>query len=149
MDMIEWRKEWETGHPLIDFDHRGMVDLANALRRLVHAADVNLPSIDRLMIQLGELMHKHFRREEDLLRQGEFPDLDAHCAYHRTFEACFGEFFTTWERAPDRLDLKAFSEFFDTWVVQHTLQEASELARHLPAWQRVATVTGTCVPSNG
>jgi hemerythrin len=81
MPIIQWRKEFETGVPDVDYEHREMVDLINALGEQVEA------HASRHQIQqfLGEVFAKiaaHFALEESIMRKHAYDEYEAHKAEH-------------------------------------------------------------------
>ena len=76
-----WSADFETGHPLIDHDHRELVCLLNKIApTAVSSADYTayLDTIE----QLVQHSNKHFALEEQLMRQHHYPDYAAHRASH-------------------------------------------------------------------
>jgi hemerythrin-like metal-binding protein len=79
---IEWRPEWESGNPVIDDEHRSLLDLANNL------FDVSMsgrPKQDTLQAVDALLLHVagHFENEEMILADADYPGLNAHAGLHR------------------------------------------------------------------
>lgn len=81
--MLSWDAAYESGHAVIDRQHRALFESCNTLIRLVAAnrsqAEVN-PLLDRL---IAEVQH-HFRTEEALL--GERVASEALAEHHRKHE---------------------------------------------------------------
>ncbi|CCQ74314.1 bacteriohemerythrin [Magnetospira sp. QH-2] len=130
MSHLEWDKNWETGHPLIDFDHRTLVELANRLRELLHQAP-DLSAIDHFMVRLSDLVHKHLPREEEILRLSNFPDLLEHMKEHQIIADRFRHVSDIWHRDPDNLILDHVLAFVDDWLELHTRHEFGPLSEHL------------------
>jgi len=78
MAPIEWQDSFRVGEPVIDEQHRGLVDLINALDDDVQVGFV----LDQLTLYVAE----HFRFEEALMAEKEMAGLDAHKRQHREFE---------------------------------------------------------------
>lgn len=79
---LVWRKEFECGHPVIDAQHRGLVELGNALLGAIvggqNKLDVEL-MLDDLIADFGY----HFRDEEAILARMQHPVLEQHKELHR------------------------------------------------------------------
>lgn len=81
MALIEWRKEFETGVPDVDFEHRELVDLINAL----HAEIGQGADRTRVHEFLGEVFARiaaHFALEESIMRKHSYDEYAAHKAEH-------------------------------------------------------------------
>jgi len=78
MAPIEWQDSFCVGEPVIDEQHRGLVNLINALDDDVQVGFV----LDQLTLYVAE----HFRFEEALMAEKEMAGLDAHKRQHREFE---------------------------------------------------------------
>jgi hemerythrin len=81
MTLIEWRKEFETGIPDVDHEHRELVDLINGLHE--HIASGADPV--RVTEFLGEVFARiaaHFALEESIMRKHTYDEYEAHKAEH-------------------------------------------------------------------
>jgi len=78
---MEWRPSWESGHPLIDDEHRQLMEMANNLLDLslsqADPAAIRLP-LDQLLAHV----RKHFDDEEAALSAVGYPELPAHAGLH-------------------------------------------------------------------
>ncbi len=81
MALIEWRKEFETGVPDVDHEHRELVDLINRLHE--HMSGGADPA--RVTEFLGEVFARiaaHFALEESIMRKHAYDEYEAHKAEH-------------------------------------------------------------------
>jgi len=78
MAPIEWDESYRVGNAVIDQQHRGLVDLINALDDDTEVGFV----LDQLTLYVAE----HFRFEETLMAEMDTAGLDAHKRQHREFE---------------------------------------------------------------
>ena len=85
MEKIFWNKEFDTGDPEIDSQHRSIVDQINYLID-------NLDSEDKAYLN-GEIIRnldkyskEHFTAEEELLRKLNYPGLDNQIKEHSAFK---------------------------------------------------------------
>ena len=81
MSLIEWRKEFETGIPDIDHEHRELVELINSL----HAHMATGADHSRAAAFLGEVFARiaaHFALEESIMRKHAYDEYEAHKAEH-------------------------------------------------------------------
>lgn len=75
---LDWREDYECGHPLIDAEHRELFELANVLIEAVVSSRDARPALDRLIEHVG----RHFSDEEAILAEHAYPRLEAHRAAH-------------------------------------------------------------------
>jgi hemerythrin len=81
MPLIEWRKEFETGVPDVDHEHRELVALINSLAEEVEAG----AGKERIQEFLGEVFARiaaHFALEESIMRKHNYDEYAAHKAEH-------------------------------------------------------------------
>jgi hemerythrin len=85
---FEWKDELSIGVPEIDRDHQEGINLVSDLIEAI----VDMGRIeeihDRMQLILDHA-NRHFAREEELLRQWNYPDVDHHAREH---EAIIGRF---------------------------------------------------------
>ncbi len=81
MALIEWRKEFETGVPDVDHEHRELVGLINDLHSEIgQGADAA-----RIRDFLGEVFARiaaHFALEESIMRKHRYDEYEAHKQEH-------------------------------------------------------------------
>jgi hemerythrin-like metal-binding protein len=78
---LTWKDSFNSGHPELDAQHRGLFAVANELAaaaRAGHSKAEIMAIVHRLM---DDVVH-HFRHEEQLLEQVGFVELDEHAAEH-------------------------------------------------------------------
>jgi diguanylate cyclase (GGDEF)-like protein/hemerythrin-like metal-binding protein len=78
---LVWQEAYESGHPLIDAEHRELFDLANKLIDVSLAEDRRHEfnaALDRLIAHV----RKHFADEEAILAEHAYPRLESHKAAH-------------------------------------------------------------------
>lgn len=76
-----------TGHPLIDHQHDGLLELVKTLRLAILAAQPE-KEIRCLLAELEHQTREHFQTEEELMFLQHYPDLASHKAHHRTLMRC-------------------------------------------------------------
>lgn len=126
---LHWRKAYESGHPLIDQQHRALFDHADTILIGVIAnqpAEVVTPMIDALLADVVG----HFRDEEQIMRETGYPGLAIHAAAHRKLVdqalALAGKF------AAGQLPLGELFEFLaNTVIAHHMLTEDRKFFAHL------------------
>ena len=79
---VVWRSKYECGHPVIDAQHRRLVDLGNGLINSIVAGKPR-PAVERLFDGLIAHIQEHFRTEEELLATTRHRVADDHRDSHR------------------------------------------------------------------
>lgn len=81
MPLIEWRKEFETGIPDIDHEHRELVDLINRLHEDV-TKGANQARVSEFLGEVFARIAAHFALEESIMRKHAYDEYEAHKAEH-------------------------------------------------------------------
>jgi hemerythrin-like metal-binding protein len=71
---IAWEPSMETGAPLLDAQHRALVERANALLATIEAGRER-SQVERAMRDFGDYSVRHFSEEEDCRLKGVCPAL--------------------------------------------------------------------------
>lgn len=79
--ILFWTKHLETGIAEIDSQHKGLIDILNAIHD--HLQEHNESEIPRLVEHFKQLVLKHFEYEEQLMQRIEFPGLETHKEHHK------------------------------------------------------------------
>lgn len=81
MALLEWRDEFATGIPSIDYEHRNLIGLINDL----HTRAMRNPDKGPVEDTLGDIhanISAHFALEEKVMRDLDYPQYDSHKAEH-------------------------------------------------------------------
>ena len=81
---IEWRESLSIGVEVIDNQHK---ELLHRFDRLLSACQTGkgIEELRKLMAFLEEYVHTHFKDEEALQRQHQYPEYETHHAEHLYF----------------------------------------------------------------
>ena len=118
--LVEWGAEYETGHPVIDRDHRGIITIINRLEPLIdseHPAE-----IDRILCDLTDYVLVHFGHEETLMLRIRYPRYDEHMLSHCRFFASLTQFIYGYETGQAGLS-REIQEYLASWLVEHETSE--------------------------
>ena len=81
---IVWNAANETGIPIIDEQHRGIVSTINSLHYFLQNGDAAV-AFEPTMDVLNHYTNLHFMAEEALMRQAGYGTIDDHIAVHTQF----------------------------------------------------------------
>lgn len=130
MPLIEWSPALEIGVPEIDYQHRTMVSMLNALHRSIED-QAGPQAIDEILEALDAYVLTHFASEERLMERLRYEHIDEHKAeHHRLAEDVqrHREAFARGEGSPQEL-----LEFLIRWLLNHIAHADSHIAE---AWRR-------------
>ena len=112
---FEWQDEYCTGDITVDEQHQYLFKIANQL--LVTRASRCKP----IIMELYKYSRLHFRDEEKIMAEFNYPSLEDHIKLHENFISSLNDLseqFTESEESRDDL-----SSFFGNWIINHILNE--------------------------
>jgi len=78
---IKWKKTFETGHPLIDAEHRLLVMLFRKLDVAIKTREPDA-TVSRIVQEVKKCVIFHFTSEENLMYETNYPGIDEHIKIH-------------------------------------------------------------------
>jgi hemerythrin len=79
---LPWHEDYALGHPLIDAQHKELLDFGNRLLSLT-TAGATQRLIDAALDDLLKHVARHFKDEEAILLEIGYPEVKAHQAAHQ------------------------------------------------------------------
>ncbi|MBI4805021.1 MAG: hemerythrin family protein [Desulfovibrio sp.] len=129
MALIEWEEDMGIGVPLIDDQHRELVDLINnideASRRNVRHAEMS----DYIKTLYHYIM-VHFQDEEALMDPKTYPEYYMQVHQHLAFSQRIMEFYKDFIDG-SQVDMSEILTFIATWFRKHTTGLDRTLIPHL------------------
>ena len=116
---IAWKDFLTVGVPEMDAEHRQFISRVNELNLAIVEAKDKTAVRQAMDLMLAEATN-HFRHEEELLAEWNYPEAAAHAAKHAELAAQFGRVLKEFEQA----------EFSFVWAVKG-LQIKQLLVEHL------------------
>lgn len=86
--MVNWNQEYETGHALMDAQHRMLISYVNRLDGLCRTTNPGREEFElflRFMEFLEDFIPEHFRKEEDCMLRFRCPAYQEAHAAHQEF----------------------------------------------------------------
>lgn len=125
-----WKDEYSVGVESLDDDHRKLINLINYLQMAIHY-QTGEEFEKQAMDEVVAYTKYHFAREEKMMEDAGYPDLEAHKKTHHEMITKVEEFMDDYEnRGHDALEVVA--RFLKVWLVKHingTDQEYSSLLK--------------------
>jgi len=81
---IEWRNHYSVGNDQLDEHHKVILSIVNELFAMLED-DADPSAIENVLGRLADYAKWHFRREEELMEQCQFPGLAGHKKAHARF----------------------------------------------------------------
>ena len=81
---MKWRPDFELGIPEIDGQHRKIVELINTLND-AFMKDQTKTVVGRILDEMADYADYHFKTEEKLFKDKNFPFAKEHIAQHQGF----------------------------------------------------------------
>ena len=128
---IGWRSGMETGAPLLDAQHRSLVERAAALVATIEAGSER-PVVERALRDFGDYSVRHFSIDEDCILRGSCPALEWNGIARAELIKIMATFRQSYERAGATPDL----------AESLTCQLSDWVARYIPG---PATMVRPCV----
>jgi two-component system, NtrC family, sensor kinase len=132
MQTFVWDQRFETGIPLVDAQHKQLVDLTNQLGdTLAFGNDMDSEALQAVFRQLASYGRKHFTDEERLMGEaglsGQHKDL--HIAHHQQF---IEQLVALWQaRGAMTHPAETLHGFLAAWLTVHILGEDHAMARQM------------------
>lgn len=132
MSPINWNSSNNVGHKLVDEQHQEWVKMFNQLEEHMLAKHPNNPQEWRLNLlrRLLQFMSEHFKTEELLMEQYDYPDIVKHCRMHKDCENLIYEKYRAVMAGEIVLNSELMMIVRD-WFIQHTSNEDKKTFKHI------------------
>jgi hemerythrin len=130
---IVWTEQMRTGHPIIDSDHKALVQIINLVEQAV--ADHNIVRADQIIFALLAYVTGHFAREEAVQHQIDFPEREAHQQRHAIMADFSNQLDNRIREArTESQKLTYLSQLQDAlgeWLLKHIMNEDMKMVPYL------------------
>lgn len=129
-------KDLETGNPLIDSQHRQLIDAVNNLLAACQSGKGRAELSNTLKF-LQDYTAKHFSDEEKLQLQSHYPDYVNHKKYHDDFKKVVAGICSELDKdGPTVVLVGKVNSAIAGWLINHIKKEDTKVAAHLKAAQK-------------
>jgi hemerythrin-like metal-binding protein len=130
MPLIAWRREFETGIPDVDHEHRELVDLINELHERL-GDDAAQDEVARFLGEVFARISAHFALEETIMRKHRYDEYQDHKGDHERLLDELRDIMDAHD-AGAYLDYReALSRAVHDWFVNHFKTRDARLHRRL------------------
>ena len=120
--MLQWTDQFATGFPLVDTQHRMLIDKINLLERIAAEPKPQKAQVDELLTFLGGYVATHFKFEEGCMEKARCPahekNKQAHAAFLNTFAKCKAQYGV---EGPTPAFLRGLHQAAADWIKGHIL----------------------------
>ncbi len=112
-----WKDEYSVGIEAMDNDHKKLLNLINQLQTAVNyytGKEFEQKALDELI----DYTKTHFAREEKLMEENGYPDLEAHKKQHQQFIEKVNHLVDEYQKDSDVTMMDALN-FLKNWLVKH------------------------------
>lgn len=121
MDIIKWRESYKTGIVDMDNHHRQLIKLINQLYEIVRD-NTGYESVDAILHEMANYADYHFRAEENLLEQHDFPGLEEQRKSHGHYLSQIDELRKNFDKN-NRESVQNIYVFLRNWLINHIVLE--------------------------
>lgn len=136
---IQWRDALNVGHPMVDSDHRHLVDLINSFEQAIQG-EIDHKAIARILLGLFDYTGEHFEREEKLQLTIRYPFNESHRRAHRDVLRELNEIL---ERYGNEKDLatrdkmvRGMVDFLRNWLINHIIESDLRMKPYIADYLR-------------
>jgi len=125
MALIEWREEFCTGIPGVDYEHEKLIEQVNSVYALIDDTDDR----DRVVNSLGDIygsISAHFALEEQMMKKHGYDRYQEHQADHERLLDEIRAISDDFENSTD-LDKQRFRQRLNNWFAIHFKTHDSRL----------------------
>lgn len=121
---VEWSDSYKIGDAAADATQKQLFELTNAF-----LASDDMMVLRPIIVSLCKQVRTHFEQEEALMRQSNFPGMDAHIEHHQTLlTRLLGR---SMDVGKGYMNKPAIAALMKDWAEQHVPQEDAVFAAFL------------------
>jgi hemerythrin len=135
-EFISWRDDWRLGIQLLDEQHRLLADCLNRLARQCSCTEAGDPGdreevrrrLGKLLDELYSTAKQHFKKEEALMLEQDYPGYASHLREHVMLLAELkSTFISQFEQGCCQMDPAVFKAL-RSWFIVHVIRSDREFA---------------------
>jgi len=124
MSEFVWKSDYEIGHAMVDKQHQYLFDLANSIVEAKSKGEIT-----KNVMLLYKYVREHFRDEERLMKDIEYPDYQTHKQIHNQLLDKLNEI--SEKVAQGSLVDDEIKHFMQEWLLKHILIKDGALGKYL------------------
>ena len=121
MTLMIWSSDYKVDVDSLDADHITIFSLINHIDE-AHHAGTDKQAISELLKVLIDRAMAHFKREEMIMKQNEYPDFNEHVAEHREIIKNIEELYEAYLESTSHTLSRAIIRILCSWLADHILK---------------------------
>ena len=116
-DRVEWKESYTVGVADLDNDHKRLIELINRFQTAYKyhtGEEFELQALNELV----DYTRYHFEREEKMMEEAGYPDLEEHKEIHRNMIVKVGRFQKEYQQTGHEA-LDGVASFLSEWLIDH------------------------------
>ncbi len=114
---VKWNDSYSVGIESIDNDHKKLLGMINQLQTASHyTTDDGM--VDEILNELVEYTKYHFTREENMLKENNYPDYDVHKKQHEAMINQVSIFIDEY-RVDSNRTIDDVIQYLKSWLINH------------------------------
>ena len=124
MSEFIWQSDYKIGHPMVDKQHQYLFDLANNILEAKNKSEIT-----KYVMLLYKYVREHFRDEETLMKDIEYPEYPAH---KKTHDMLLDKMVDISKNInEDNWDNDEIRVFMHDWILDHILVKDKVLGKYI------------------
>ncbi len=125
---MPWKDEYLAGHPVIDKQHKILVDKLNKVMASLEYGEGDKP-VEEITRDCVQYVKINFATEDKIMRESGFPDEENHRKIHFQLIADINNFYMDMKngKIPDPTIV---GDFLQNWLLKHIKENDRKLASH-------------------
>ena len=129
MTLVEWKDDFKTGIPALDYEHREMINLLNRLY-IDLAGDGSRENIIAFLGEVYARISAHFALEEAVMRERRYDGFPAHKLDHERLLDEIRDLMDSYEDSGDDEAFRVnFGDRLKSWFIDHFREQDGRLHR--------------------
>ncbi len=128
--MFKWNSDLCIDNGFIDEDHKKLLEIANRVLDLNHP-NREAEELKRAIRELYDYVKYHFDREEELMKEIEYPGTESHHLKHEIIVKEMNQYLTSSHHMAEMLS--NFRTLMNKWVLYHIMDEDKKLKEFMLA----------------
>lgn len=132
---FKWKDAFSVGNEKLDEQHKALLQLCESINEKLDA-EPGTTNFANWIMALNHYAKSHFKTEEELLKQVEYPELQSHEHEHVAFESKLGKLHVN--NIMGHLNPQELREFVNDWWLRHILESDMKYKAYFDRLQKMA-----------
>lgn len=135
-----WKEIYSVGDEDIDREHKKLFDIAQEAMDETAIKNERDTKIKAVLINLYDYMKTHFKHEEELMKEADYPQLQEHADIHNKIIESINTFVKQLPTMRIEIFEKELIRIIDIVLIQHIIQEDRKIINWVKAMNNVVLI---------